>query len=163
MNSRPRHRFGTSVIGAIAHEVMKRRVPGTVVAVFSSSFYLRAGPAHVCIGTSRIGMGPLSVRSTAPPDFDWLRAGLGVGAAVVFGDDFVQVGGCVGFDLAARIPWQPRSIEAPLDARAVAAGLVALDRMAMNAAPHGGLARLASWRDAPRKPVLPLAACPGAR
>jgi hypothetical protein len=164
ISDRPTHSLAVSHLGAIAHECVQQQASGAVVALFDSSFYFRAGPAFVCVGTSRMGMGPLNIRSTAHAGFDWAGAGVRVGNAVVIRDRFVLIGGIVGFDLSGPVVWHPPGVDAPAKARAVAAGLAALDRIAVVAAPADGLAALVWNRDArPLNPVLDLAAAPTAR
>ena len=73
-------RYSATRCGSFAHDLLVDGRRGRIVALFKSSFYLKAGGAIACVGNESLHACSLNVTTTAPGSLDWSASGLKTGA-----------------------------------------------------------------------------------
>jgi uncharacterized protein DUF2877 len=99
--------------GILAEEFCRDCRSAEVAAVFDRSFYLRSGDTFICIASSEVGNGPLTLvadnRSFRP-----LPLGVRPGQAAFITEQHVQIDECVGLSLDHCEPWRAPPWPIPL-------------------------------------------------
>ena len=78
-----------------------------MLAVFRRSFYVAFGDDVVCLGSPRLGLGPLNLLCARRDDVAWAEEGVAVGADVVCARTTLDVGSGLRFDFATADVWRP--------------------------------------------------------
>lgn len=93
--------FQVSSLGETAKGILDSAGEGSVIAVFSRSFYVRLRDDIVCFGPPGLGLGPLNVLCALPADLDWVELGVENGGPVMCGGTDIRIGRSHFFRLGA--------------------------------------------------------------
>ena len=113
------------VAGSCARAIIDANSVGRVLAVFERSSYITFGEQVICLGSTTLGAGPLSLLFDWPSGWRWPAHGAGAGVSILRQGAmlYLEAGAC--FDLAHAAVWH-----APVPARVACDKLQAgLDRL----------------------------------
>lgn len=139
---RQRLELQASSIGLLAKEVLQKTGDATVFASFERSFYLQAGNALIAVVAEDLHDGPLNIKaaSAAPLTLD---LGIEAGQRWRLSPDHLERSDGLVISLGGATVWRPPEPHLPIDRRALAAGLDALqDCLDTVSLPKEGLVRL---------------------
>ena len=105
--TRRREPIAIASAGSAARATLDRHPRGRVLAVFRRSFYVAFGDDVVCLGSPRLGLGPLNLLCARRDDVAWTEEGVAVGADVVCARTTLDVGSGLRFDFATADVWRP--------------------------------------------------------
>jgi len=113
-------------VGPVAQRLLGDIADGRVVAVFGAAFYVESRSQVLCLGTSAIEAGPITLITAASRGTDWRALGLTAGEPVLLSATEIRVAGRFRFPLRGAAPWAPETISEAAKPGTVACGLAAL-------------------------------------
>lgn len=155
-NGQNANEFVITSAGEFAFEAIDYPKHGRVAAVFDHSFYIELAGDWICFGASSLTLGPLNMRTDAPPNINWQASGLQLEDPVRISATQIHIGNLFAFSYRDAQTWRPDITTCP-DIPIVSAGLVRLADRALSMAPTEGLASFI-FPDGAKNTTLPAAA-----
>lgn len=135
-------RYRVSRIGTVAARAFDRGRSGSVIAVFTRSFYVSLDGMLACIGDAGLCPGPLNIITSVSAAGESVADGLHVNDSVSAERGVIRAGGSSWFETSGADTWRPEPVPVTWRLESLNDGLSYLQRHASERAPADGLGRL---------------------
>tara|TARA_Y100001936_G_scaffold253992_1_gene323172 strand:- start:21985 stop:22866 length:882 start_codon:yes stop_codon:yes gene_type:complete len=131
--------FAITEAGAIAFDSINFSSKGRVTALFERSFYIETEECWMCFGPDGLYLGPLNIRTNAPPTINWQASGLSVDDRVRASSSDIFIGNRFSFSYRDVVIWRPDPPPV-LEKEKIRIGLSNIANIGTELAPSEGLA-----------------------